>query len=274
MESRSYKFGELRQRIQESASEFKPKYGVGFSKSREESDSREAYRNIDANVKSLNGKALNSKSKNEGQSQLADVNLGMSDLQYDGEVSQSFKDRAKAGMEGYTSSLSKKNHSKESLGNAYRDDRIAKKCIQKAKDVKSMQDAQSEIGITNSQKKPEDTHRHKTNIGESKKTSILKFKHVQFISESQMLAHVPDEYKNEGKRFYMQDCKGNKYLVEWHEKPEIEKMLNEEKTAAEMARIKDLFGYKPGNSKTTNSLRMNEDTKINDMLSRVRELMN
>ena len=53
-------------------------------------------------------------------------------------------------------------------------------------------------------------HRHNTNIGEGKKINVLKFKKVQFISESHMLSHVPDEYKNEGNVFYMQDCNGDK----------------------------------------------------------------
>lgn len=273
MESVSYKFGELRRMVQESANEFKPKYGNGFNKSKEESDSREAYRNIEDDVKNLTVETPAQKLKNHGKSLSATVNRGMSDLQYDGEVSQSFKDRAKANLEGYTSDLEKKNHSDEAHGNATFDDAISKEVQKTARDVKKMQDAQSEVGITNYQKKKEDTHRHQTNIGESKRINLLKFKHVQFISESHMLTHVPDEYKTEGKKFYMQDCKGNKYLVEWHDKPEIEKLLNEEKTKEEFDRIKQLFEYKSKKSTTTVSSRKNEDKKINEMLGHVRDLM-
>ena len=167
----------------------------------------------------------------------------------------------------------RKRRVKETSGNATFDDAIAKEAERTAIDVKKMQDAQSEIGITNAQKKKEDTHMHNTTIGENKKISLLKFKHVQFISESQMLAHVPDEYKNDGKKFYMQDCKGNKYLVEWHNKPNIEKMLNESAAKQEMDRIKYLFGYNGKTNKTNSSIRMNEDKKIDDMLGRVRQLM-
>jgi hypothetical protein len=88
-----------------------------------------------------------------------------------------------------------------------------------------------------------------------------------------MLSHVPDEYKVEGKKFYMQDCYGDKYLVEWHKQPDVEKQLNESKVNSEMDRIKYLFNYNGQKSKTTNALRMNEDKNIGDMLNKVRNLM-
>ena len=102
---------------------------------------------------------------------------------------------------------------------------------------------------------------------------LLKFKHVQFISESQMMVHIPDDYKCEGKRFYMQDVKDNKYLVEWHEKPKITKMLNESKVNSEMNRIKYLFGYETKESNSNGSMRMNEGKNVEDMLGKVRKLM-
>jgi hypothetical protein len=71
----------------------------------------------------------------------------------------------------------------------------------------------------------------------------------------------------------MQDCKGNKYLVEWHEQPNVEKMLNEGKVNSEMARIKELFNYNGKNTGTTNSVMVNENKGVEDMLGRVRELM-
>ena len=48
----------------------------------------------------------------------------------------------------------------------------------------------------------------------------------------------------------------------------MEKMLNEQQTNAEMDRIKYLFGYDSKNSNTTNSMRMNEGKKVEDMLGR------
>ena len=272
MQERSYKFGDLKRKLMESTNEFNPKFGDGV-RSQEQTDSKKAYSDIEKETKAYNGGLTAPKNNNAGKSQLAQVNKGMSDLQYDGEVSKQFKERAKAGLRGATTPEEQKRRVKEPSGNATFDDAIAKEAERTASDVKKMQDAQSEIGITNAQKKKEDTHMHNTTIGENKKISLLKFKHVQFISESQMLAHVPDEYKNDGKKFYMQDCKGNKYLVEWHNEPNIEKMLNESAAKQEMDRIKYLFAYNGKTNKTNSSIRMNEDKKIDDMLGRVRQLM-
>ena len=272
MQERSYKFGDLKRKLMESTNEFNPKFGDGV-RSQEQTDSKKAYSDIEKETKTYNGGLTAPKTNNAGKSQLAQVNKGMSDLQYDGEVSKQFKERAKAGLRGATTPEEQKRRVKEPSGNATFDDAIAKEAERTASDVKKMQDAQSEIGITNAQKKKEDTHMHNTTIGENKKISLLKFKHVQFISESQMLAHVPDEYKEDGNKFIMQDCNGEKYLVEWGEKPEVTKALNENKHRDEVDRIKYLFGYTAKNAKTTNSRRMNEDSNVEDMLGKARKLI-
>lgn len=272
MQTRSYRFGELKRRIQESASEFKPVFGNGV-RSKEKEFNRQANKDIEKETKAYNGGIKINKPKNNGESVLAQVNKGLTDLQYDGEVSKEFKNRVNANLRGYSSDLEMKNHAKEPKGNATYNDAIAKELERMSVAVKQMHDANSEIGITNGQKKKEDTHLHDTTIGESKKINLLRFKKVQFISEAHMLRHVPDEYKTEGKKFYMQDCEGNKYLVEWHKKPEVAKMLNESYHLAEMDRIKYLFDYNGKNQKTTNASRMNEDKRIDDMLGHVRELM-
>jgi len=273
MQSKKYTFGQLRQSILESVSEFEPKYGEGYSTDKEKSENEKAHRDIAKEAEKLIGDAKTPEIEAKGKSQMAQVNLGMSDLQFDGPVSKEYKDRMKANLGGYSSALEKEVHANEVHGNATFDDAIAKEAERTAAEVKAMQDAYSEVGMTNAQKKKEDTHRHEDNLGESKKISLLKFKKVQFISESQMIAHIPDEYKKNGNKFYMQDCKGNKYLVEWNGKAEVSKMLNEEKANAEMNRIKYLFGYNGKESKTTNSIRMNENKEIDDMLGRVRSLM-
>ena len=271
MEKRSYKFGELKAKLQESASEFKPVFGDGVE-SKEKEINRQANKDIQKAAADYDG-GLSNETQKKKKVEFDQPRKGMSDLQYDGEVSKQFKDRANANLRGFDSKQAMDAHAKEPHGNATFDDAIAKELERLATVAKKAQDSASEVGITNAQKPKDDTHRHHTNIGESKKINVLKFKKVQFISESHMLSHVPDEYKTEGKRFYMQDCNGDKYLVEWHKKPEVVKQLNESAHQAEMDRIKYLFGYNGKNEKTTNVSRMNEDKKIDDMLGKVRELM-
>lgn len=272
MESRSYRFGDLRNKLRESTSEFKPVFGDGVE-SAEKDLNRKAYQDIKKETEDYNKGLKEPGGDNRVESVNAQLNMGMSDIEYDNETGKLFNDNAVAGYEGYTSALDKKNHQNEDLGNAKRNPELAKALVDKAKQTKKEKDSFSEVGITNIQKPKDATHLHQ-DVVESKKTSLLKFKHVQFISEGHMLSHVPDEYKVEGKRFYMQDCKGNKYLVEWHEEPGIEKQLNESKVNAEMDRIKELFNYNGKSTTTTNSIRMNENKGVEDMLGRVRKLMN
>ena len=268
METRSYRFGDLRKSLRESASEFKPKFGDGVE-STEKAQNQKAYQDIKKETENYNKGIKSPDGTNESESVNAQVNMGMSDIQYDNEKNKTFDDNVKAGYEGYTSALDKENHKDEKLGNAKRNPELAKALVNKAKEVKKEKDAYSDSGkITQFP----DKHLH-TSVVESKKTSLLKFKHVQFISENHMLSHIPDEYKHENNKFYMQDCKGNKYLVEWHEKPTVEKMLNETQVQNEMSRIKELFDYNRKNTSTNAQIRMNEGKEVEDMITRVRGLM-
>lgn len=269
MQSRSYRFGDLVESLRESTSEFKPVLGKGVEEA-EKATNREAYRDSKKRVEDSN-KGVKSPGGNNNSEALHPVeNQGMGDLRYDGDPGDKFKKNVKAGYEGYTSALDKKNHEDEPLGNASRNEKLAKAIVKHAKDVKDAKDALANSGqMTKLPGKEPDA----SVVESKKKINVLKFKHVQFISESHMLSHIPDEYKTEGKRFYMQDCKGDKYLVEWHSQPNIEKQLNEESVNAEMSRIKELFAYNGKNTSTTNSIRMNEGKGVDDMLCRVRGLM-
>jgi hypothetical protein len=270
METRSYRFGELREKLRESANEFKPKLGDGVE-STEKAQNRKAYQDMEKETGDYNKGIKPAGGDNTADSVSAQVNMGMSDIEYDDIPDKRFNDNAKAGYEGYTSALEKENHGKEELGNASRNDKLAKALVDKAKQTKREKDSFSEVGLTNIQKPKDATHLHQAVV--ESKTSILKFKHVQFISESHMLSHVPDEYKKEGRKFYMQDCKGNKYLVEWHEQPNVEKQLNESKVGDEMKRIKELFSYSGKPLGTSNGMKINESNGVSDMIGRVRKLM-
>lgn len=269
METRSYRFGDLREKLRESVSESKPKFGDGVEDA-EKAQNKEAYRKMKEEAEEYNKGIESPGGKNTTKSLHAEANKGMSDLQYDSPKPEGFDENVEAQMGGFINASDKKNHEKEPLGNASRNPKLAKELVAHAKEV---EDATNKLSNSGKMTGGIDKERHDSVVGESKKTSLLKFKHVQFISENHMLSHVPDEYKVEGKKFYMQDCKGNKYLVEWHSEPGVEKQLNENVVNAEMDRIKELFNYSGKNSKTTNSVRMNENKGVEDMLGRVRTLM-
>lgn len=115
METRSYKFGELKNKIQESASEFKPVFGTGV-RSKEKEINRKANLETEKRIKDYDGGL--SKTSNKKKIDLGQPRNGLSDLQYDGELSKKFRDRAKANLMGYSSELEMKNHAKEPHGNA------------------------------------------------------------------------------------------------------------------------------------------------------------
>lgn len=265
-----FKVGDIKRYLQESANESQPVLGKGVS-SQKKKENEKAYKETEDRMKKFNKGLTTPKLKNAGASTMAETNKGMSDIQYD---SEEIPNHLEPGIKGFTGKQEEELHGKEELGNATRSDNeaIYKNLKNKAKQNKKEGDEASEIGLTSSKRDKESVHKHKTTLGETKTINLLKFK-TQFISESHMLGHVPDEYKNEGKRFFMEDISGNKYLVEWHKEPEVKKMINENQVANDFARMKQLWGYKGQSSKTTQSVRMNEEREIDNMLDRVRGLM-
>jgi hypothetical protein len=269
MDTRTYRFGNLREKLRESASEFKPKLGDGVERT-EKAQNRKANQDIQKETSDYNKGVKSPGGSNRTESAMEVTNRSMGDIIYDEEPGERFKKNVKAQMAGYTGAQDEENHKDEPLGNADRNPELANHITKHAKEVEDMENALSNSGqITKFPNKD----LHQGGVVESAKTSLLKFKHVQFISESHMLSHVPDEYKTEGKRFYMQDCKGNKYLVEWHSEPNVEKLLNESVVSGELNRIKELFTYNGKNTSSTNSMRVNEGRGVEDMLGRVRSLM-
>jgi hypothetical protein len=112
-------------------------------------------------------------------------------------------------------------------------------------------------------------------MGESKKIKMLTFKNTQFISEGHMMSRIPDEYKTEGNKFIMKDSSDNQYLVEWHkEEPMVTKKPNMTLVNEQKERIKQLWGYKSAEAKTsTSNFRVQEDKSFADMVDKARKLM-
>ena len=110
-------------------------------------------------------------------------------------------------------------------------------------------------------------------MGESKKIKMLTFKNTQFISEGHMMSRIPDEYKKEGNRFVMKDSADNQYLVEWHSnEPMVTKKPNMRLVNEQKERMKQLWGYKSAEAKTsTSSFRIQEDREFADMVKKARE---
>lgn len=265
----TYTVGELRKLVREGAkNEFQPKYGIGVRDGNKKVNGK-AYSDMKKETNSYNGGIKKNVSKST-----PDDNKGMSDLEYDNTPD---KERLAAQLKGYVSAEAEKLHKNDPYGNAdFGNDDDVKDRAKKAKKFKQGRDTASEIGLTGRELNKKDIEANSDTMFESKKIRKLTFKNTEFLTEGHMMSKIPDELKEEGKRFIMRDSASNEYLVEWHtDKPEVTKRVNKIKVAEETDRIKALYGYNYSDiqKKTTPQSRLNEDKEVSQMLDRVRSLM-
>jgi hypothetical protein len=81
--------------------------------------------------------------------------------------------------------------------------------------------------------------------------------------------------KVEGKKFIMRDTADNEYLVEWsNREPKVTKKVNMTLVNEQKNRIKELWGYKSAEAKTsTSNFRVQENKEFSDMINKARNLM-
>jgi len=266
--------GELRRVLREEAkNEFKP---VVFGNEKSKEINRKAYSDIKKETEKYDG-GLTKEKKNVGGGINATDNLGMHDLRYDS-INKPFMERTKSQMKGYVSKDAEDEHKNDEFGNATFDNNgnVYNAAKDHAKAAKQGKDTAAEIGLTSSNLKKDDIEKNDKTMYENKnKIKMLSFKNTQFISEGHMMSRIPDEYKKEGNKFIMKDSAKNEYLVEWHAtEPKISKKLNMSLVNEEKERIKQLWGYKSEEAKTsTSNFRIQEDKTFSDMVNKARKLM-
>lgn len=265
------KVGELRRVLRE-GNEFKPVvFGVDDTKKTNE----KAYSDIKKETEKYDGGLTKKDSKKLGGGISATDNKGMHDLAYDN-ISKPFKDRIKSQMKGYVSKDAEDKHKNDEFGNATfdKDENIYNAAKEHAKAVKQGKDTAAEIGLTSRELNKNDIEKNTETMEESKKIKMLSFKNTKFISEGHMMTMIPDEFKVEGKRFIMRDGADNQYLVEWTAKePNVTKKLNMTLVNEQKERMKQLWGYKSAEAKTsTSSFRIQENNEFADMVNKARKL--
>lgn len=265
------KVGELRRVLRE-GNEFKPVvFGVDDTKKTNE----KAYSDIKKETEKYDGGLTKKDSKKLGGGISATDNKGMHDLAYDN-ISKPFKDRIKSQMKGYVSKDAEDKHKNDEFGNATfdKDENIYNAAKEHAKAVKQGKDTAAEIGLTGRELNKNDIEKNTETMEESKKIKMLSFKNTKFLSEGHMMTMIPDEFKVEGKRFIMRDGADNQYLVEWTAKePNVTKKLNMTLVNEQKERMKQLWGYKSAEAKTsTSSFRIQENNEFADMVRKARKL--
>ena len=263
--------GELRRVIKESQNEFKP---VVFGDDESKKINDKAYSDIKKETEKYDG-GLTKSDKKPGGGIAATDNKGMHDLTYDN-INKPFMERTKSQMKGYVSKDAEDKHKNDEFGNATfdKDGNIYDAAKDHAEAVKQGKDTAAEIGLTGSKLRKSDIEDNDKTMYENKKIKRFTFK-TQFISEGHMLSKIPDEMKVEGKRFIMRDTADNEYLVEWNSKePNVTKKVNMTLVNEQKERMKQLWGYKSAEAKTsTSSFRVQEDKEFSDMVNKARKLM-
>lgn len=244
-----YTIGELLQINEESArNEFNPKFGNGAE--RNSSNNDKAVKEIIKNASELDKDAHRNDTPVKPRVEFPDYNKTTLDVNFEYEPDDAWKERVKAQAEGYPSVQNKeKNGYDQSLGfdgneNFYK----ARK--EMSNDRNDLDTIERESGLKARMKKDEIDYSNKTPFNEAKQIKRLVFKNTTFLSESQVLSKVPEDYIVDENRFYMRDKTGTDYLIECKADPfgyvhmQIVNKFNKQAINEELEKMKKLAGYK------------------------------
>ena len=113
----------------------------------------------------------------------------------------------------------------------------------------------------------------------NKNMKRLHYKKTTFLTESQMLKTIPEEFKTNGNRFYVKDASGTEYLVECTVDERFDfptlsvvSKLNESKTNSEIDRMKQLFGYESSQFNTKADRKNETISSLHEQLEKVKGL--
>lgn len=210
MKGNSYSVGELKRIIRESAQEFDAKVGPNV-KSDNKKNNEKSYKDAEKAAKDFDG-GLKPEKKGKLPDKM-DGNRTTLDYNPRTEVSDEYKKRVEAQTQGYTSDIEKKNGIAKAA--EFDNDGNLKKYFKDASDkVNKCKTDLENSGIQGNNLK--DYNKTKNTMYENTNpvAKRLKFKHTRFLNESQMLERIPDEYKKDGQKIYMQDAYDNEYIVE------------------------------------------------------------
>ena len=279
MSTYSYRVGDLRKIVKESAEKFSPVIGPGVANDNKKNNEK-SYKDAEKAAKDYDGglrpeKKGNLPDKMDGNRTTLDYNPRT-------EPDKSFKDKVDAQAKGYTSKLEEDNGIEKAGAEFDNDGKIKKQFANASDKINSAKKELADSGIQGHNLK--DENKEKNTMYESKKliAKRLEFKHTKFLNESQMLSRIPEEYKNDGQKIYMKDSIGNEYIVECVKSEKtgfIEtnvvgysnpKLLEEQKE-----RIEQLFDYQSSKefAPTTAKQRIEESQSFQDIMNLSRSLI-
>lgn len=191
--------------------EFKPKFGAGAERSSNANE--KAVKDILKSTAEYNEKARKEFDRRKPTVEFEDYNKTTLDANYEYEPDKLYKERVKklatTGLENDKAEY----YSTEGNEKFYNDRKEMRKRRAEREENERIKGI---VGRNNHDHKAKDYSDNTAfeGVNEGVVTKRLKFKNTVFLSEAQVLSHVPDDYKTDSNRFYMQDKTGTDYIVE------------------------------------------------------------
>lgn len=266
----TFKVSDIKGLVKESANEFKAKIGDGVERNNRLNngkvgdDARKRAKDYDGG---LSHEVLEEKPKYDKTQDDNKTTLDYNPIN----ASKAYKDRIQAQAEGYTS-VAEKNNGLEKAGDFSDNEKIYKEFKRKHEEDDKNRKALEKSGLQ-AREWPDKTF-EREHMMEGRGIKTVRFKKTTFLTEGHMISRIPDEFKKEGLNFIMEDKTGNKYLIEWSDnRANIKNHENKAGMNESIDRMKELMGYKPGDSKTDINTRLNENYEgFKSMVDKVRNI--
>ena len=279
MEQISYRVGDLRRMIKESADEFNAKIGSGVIDANKRNNEK-SYKDAEKAAKDFDGGL-----KPEDKGTLPDKeDYNRTTLDYNPIVSpdKDYKDRIEAQAKGYTSKLEEENGI-EKAAEFDNDGKIMKQFKKASDKINKQKVSLATSGIQGNNLKNEIDNKKNTMYENTKPVAKrLNFKHSNFINESKVLSLIPENYKRDGQVIYMKDAHDNEYVVECVKSEKtgfietnIVSYNNKTLMNEQVNRIEELMGYETPNTyaPASSSVRLNENKGFQDIMDLSRDLI-
>lgn len=267
----SFTVGALQNLVAESSTQFKPVLGKNVENDNKKNNDK-SYKEISKETSDYNPKPSNTKRNIEK----VDYNRTTLDYNPVNEPSKEYKDRIEAQAEGYTSTL-EKNNKIDKAADFEGAKEIYKAITKSAEEHNKNKEDMAHSGLQARElDKPKLNTLHEETI--KPRAKRLTFKHTKFLNESQVLTRIPDQYKVDGQVIHMCDNEGSEYIVECvlnrftgNIETNVISCRNKQKIDEQLSRIKELMNYKSTSSRDVRADQIEENKNFSTLMENCRK---
>jgi len=270
-----YTIRELLDEASNAKQEFKAKVGNGVESSNKK-EQEKSVKEITKDAEKLDNPRRNQNNRTPEPINQEDYNKTTLDVNFEYDAPEAYKKRVEAQALGYPSVYNKENNdydpSLDFDGNKRFYD--ARKKMSKARDERDTDERESGLKA----REKETDYGNKTMFESKKPTKRLVFRNTKFLSEDQVLQRVPEDYRVDENKFYMQDKTGTDYLVECKADPfgfvhmEVTNRINKTEINEQLDKMRRLADYKYGDDNVKIDRHNIED--MSESINDFRKLLN